>query len=157
MKVRTELTRYILDNSYAEKTYHHVIAGKRQTGKTTASVMGAILRGLESHYSKYRILIIVPTYIQQKQIEDIIYKLKDINQFNIGYKKQGHHIWLNIDEDIVFEIDLVSSRSLETIRGNNFYDFGVIEELNYCIEWKQCLGYMNMVAKDYIIVSEAVL
>jgi len=157
MKARTVLIRHILENSFAEKIDNqHIVAGKRQTGKTTAGIMGSIFKGLESGDSKFRILIIVPTYMQELSIQNMIFRLSEEDR-RVEYKKQGHSIWLNVDEDIVFEIDLISSNSLMSIRGRNNYDFGVIEEFNYCREWKECLGIMLRSTKDFIIISEAVL
>lgn len=157
MKARTVLIKHILDNSFAERIdSRHIVAGKRQTGKTTAGILGSIFKGLESCNSKYRILIICPTYMQELSIQNIIFRLSEVDR-RVEYRKQGHSIWLNVDEDIVFEIDLISSNSLISVRGRDYYDFGIIEELNYCRNWKECLGNMTMMTKDFIMISEAVL
>lgn len=162
MKSKTVISHHILEKTKVSRTDgKHLVTGKRQTGKTTANIMGAIIRAFESGEKEYHILVMIPTKSMATNLQNMLFGLSQQNFFpnsvKIQYGSRGNSSKLTIDDQII-TFDFVNNiDTFDKLRGYNTFNFGIIENFDYMKNYKEVLTTFLRFTNDFVISGDSVL
>ncbi|WP_428323632.1 hypothetical protein [Nitrosopumilus sp.] len=162
MKARTVISNHILEKTKVSRTDgKHLVTGDRQTGKTTANMMGSIIRAFESEQNEYHILVMTPNLSMINNLKNMIFGLSKQNFFpnsaKIQYGSRGNSCKLTVDDQII-TFDFVNNiETFDKLRGYNEFDFGIIENFNYMKNYREVLNTFLRFTKDFVISGDSVL